>query len=154
MAYGVRLRIWGERACFTRPEMKVERVSYDALTPSAARGILEALGLHRVGEVELNHVPVDFLKQDFQRSSPSLLAQKEAFEMAQREFSKVVDTTDEAQLLAYLGAVESARSELNKSRMLMLSRMRRVLTPDQRARLDVLRQQRTQTSSSGSSHRR
>jgi len=43
MAYGVRLRIWGERACFTRPEMKVERVSYDALTPSAARGILEAI---------------------------------------------------------------------------------------------------------------
>ncbi|XDF34598.1 type I-C CRISPR-associated protein Cas5c [Paracidovorax avenae] len=43
MAYGIRLRVWGERACFTRPEMKVERVSYDALTPSAARGILEAI---------------------------------------------------------------------------------------------------------------
>ncbi|MBF9263962.1 type I-C CRISPR-associated protein Cas5c [Paracidovorax cattleyae] len=43
MAYGVRLRIWGERACFTRPEMKVERVSYDTVTPSAARGILEAI---------------------------------------------------------------------------------------------------------------
>ena len=33
----------GEYACFTRPEMKVERVSYDAMTPSAARGILEAI---------------------------------------------------------------------------------------------------------------
>ncbi len=43
MAYGVRLRVWGERACFTRPEMKVERVSYDVMTPSAARGILEAV---------------------------------------------------------------------------------------------------------------
>jgi len=39
----VRLHVWGERACFTRPEMKVERVSYDAMTPSAARGILEAI---------------------------------------------------------------------------------------------------------------
>lgn len=39
----VRLHIWGEYACFTRPEMKVERVSYDVLTPSAARGILEAI---------------------------------------------------------------------------------------------------------------
>lgn len=39
----VRLHIWGDRACFTRPEMKVERVSYDVLTPSAARGILEAV---------------------------------------------------------------------------------------------------------------
>lgn len=43
MTHGVRLRVWGERACFTRPEMKVERVSYDVLTPSAARGILEAI---------------------------------------------------------------------------------------------------------------
>ncbi|MCC8552404.1 type I-C CRISPR-associated protein Cas5c [Xanthomonas hortorum] len=43
MSYGVRLHIWGERALFTRPEMKVERVSYDIITPSAARGILEAI---------------------------------------------------------------------------------------------------------------
>ena len=35
--------VWGERACFTRPEMKVERVSYPVMTPSAARGILEAV---------------------------------------------------------------------------------------------------------------
>jgi CRISPR-associated protein Cas5d len=44
MAYGVQLHVWGDRACFTRPEMKVERVSYDVITPSAARGILE--GIH------------------------------------------------------------------------------------------------------------
>lgn len=43
MAYGIRLLVWGDRACFTRPEMKVERVSYDVLTPSAARGILDAI---------------------------------------------------------------------------------------------------------------
>jgi CRISPR-associated protein Cas5d len=43
MAYGIRLHAWGERACFTRPEMKVERVTYDVPTPSAARGILEAI---------------------------------------------------------------------------------------------------------------
>lgn len=43
MGYGVKLHVWGERALFTRPEMKVERVSYDVITPSAARGILEAI---------------------------------------------------------------------------------------------------------------
>lgn len=43
MSFGIRLRVSGERACFTRPEMKVERVSYDVMTPSAARGILEAI---------------------------------------------------------------------------------------------------------------
>jgi len=43
MGYGIRLLVWGDYACFTRPEMKVERVSYDVMTPSAARGILEAI---------------------------------------------------------------------------------------------------------------
>ncbi|MDF9408146.1 type I-C CRISPR-associated protein Cas5c [Pelotomaculum isophthalicicum JI] len=43
MGYGVKLRVWGDYACFTRPEMKAERVSYDVMTPSAARGILEAI---------------------------------------------------------------------------------------------------------------
>lgn len=38
-----RLKVWCDNACFTRPEMKVERVSYDVMTPSAARGVLEAI---------------------------------------------------------------------------------------------------------------
>lgn len=41
--YGIELRVWGDYACFTRPEMKVERVSYDVITPSAARGIIESI---------------------------------------------------------------------------------------------------------------
>lgn len=41
--YGFMTEIWGEYACFSRPELKVERVSYDVMTPSAARGILEAV---------------------------------------------------------------------------------------------------------------
>ena len=43
MAYGIRLHVWGQHGLFTRPELKVERVSYDVMTPSAARGILEAI---------------------------------------------------------------------------------------------------------------
>ncbi len=43
MSHGVRVRVWGDFACFTRPEMKAERVSYDVMTPSAARGVLEAI---------------------------------------------------------------------------------------------------------------
>src|SRR5438105_6747886 len=39
----VQVKVWGERACFTRPEMKAERVSYPVMTPSAARGVLEAI---------------------------------------------------------------------------------------------------------------
>jgi CRISPR-associated protein Cas5d len=37
------VKVWGELACFTRPEMKVERVSYSVMTPSAARGVLESI---------------------------------------------------------------------------------------------------------------
>jgi CRISPR-associated protein Cas5d len=39
----VEVCVWGKWACFTRPEMKVERVSYEVMTPSAARGILESI---------------------------------------------------------------------------------------------------------------
>ena len=46
MSYGFRLEVWGDYALFTRPELKVERVSYDCMTPSAARGILEAILWH------------------------------------------------------------------------------------------------------------
>ncbi|MBV8593523.1 MAG: type I-C CRISPR-associated protein Cas5 [Caulobacteraceae bacterium] len=70
MAYGVRLHVWGDRACFTRPEMKVERVSYDVMTPSAARGILEAVhwkpAIHWV--VDRVHVLKPIRFQSFRRN--------------------------------------------------------------------------------------
>lgn len=40
------IEVWGDYACFTRPEMKTERVSYDMITPSAARGLVEAIYWH------------------------------------------------------------------------------------------------------------
>jgi CRISPR-associated protein Cas5d len=43
MPFGIQLHVWGDLACFSRPEMKVERVSYDAITPSAARAVIEAI---------------------------------------------------------------------------------------------------------------
>lgn len=43
MSNPVDIKVWGEYACFTRPEFKVERVSYPVMTPSAARGVLEAI---------------------------------------------------------------------------------------------------------------
>lgn len=46
MGVGVKVRVWGDYALFSRPELKVERCSYDIMTPSAARGILEAIYWH------------------------------------------------------------------------------------------------------------
>lgn len=42
----IKMEVWGEYACFNRPEMKVERVSYDVPTPSAARGMVESVYYH------------------------------------------------------------------------------------------------------------
>lgn len=42
----IKMEVWGEYACFTRPVMKVERVSYDVPTPSAARGMVESVYYH------------------------------------------------------------------------------------------------------------
>jgi CRISPR-associated protein Cas5d len=64
IGFGIKLKVWGDYACFTRPEMKVERVSYDVMTPSAARGILEAIYWKPaiVWEIDRIHVmkPVKF----------------------------------------------------------------------------------------------
>lgn len=46
MAQGVRVHVWGDYALFSKPEMKVERCTYDVITPSAARGLLEAIYWH------------------------------------------------------------------------------------------------------------
>lgn len=46
MSKGIQVEVWGPYALFTRPELKVERVSYDVMTPSAARGLIESIYWH------------------------------------------------------------------------------------------------------------
>ena len=46
MGMGVKVKVWGDFALFSRPELKIERCSYDVMTPSAARGILDAIYWH------------------------------------------------------------------------------------------------------------
>ena len=46
MGYGIQVEAWGDRALFTRPELSVERMSYDVMTPSAARGLIESIYWH------------------------------------------------------------------------------------------------------------
>ena len=54
----IKLEVWGDYALFTRPEMKTERVSYDVMTPSAARGILEAVFWHPGLVYRIDHIHV------------------------------------------------------------------------------------------------
>lgn len=64
MGVGVKVKVWGDYALFSRPEMKVERCTYDVITPSAARGILEAIYWHpgMVWKIDRIHVmkPIQF----------------------------------------------------------------------------------------------
>ena len=58
-----RLKVWGNYACFARPEMKVERVSYPIMTPSAARGVLESILwkpqiFWRIERIDRLHAPI------------------------------------------------------------------------------------------------
>lgn len=46
MGFGIQVEVWGDRALFTRPELSVERVTYDFITPSAARGLIESIYWH------------------------------------------------------------------------------------------------------------
>lgn len=58
MSYGFRVEVRGDYAMFSRPEMKVERVSYDCITPSAARGILEAIFWHPGMQYKIDRIYV------------------------------------------------------------------------------------------------
>lgn len=74
----VKMEVWGERALFTRPEMKVERVSYDVPTPSAVRGMLEAVYFHpglvwRIDKIYIMN-PIQFTNMRRNEVSVKILA--------------------------------------------------------------------------------
>jgi Spy/CpxP family protein refolding chaperone len=77
----------------------------------------------------------------FQKTLPALRQQKNALDKSEADFNQMIEASDDAQVMAQVTVVEAARSELNKSRTMMLLRMRRVLTPDQRVKFVMLQQQ-------------
>ena len=91
----------------------------------------------------------------FQKTLPVLRQQKGTLDKAEADFNQMVEASDDAQVMAQVAVVEAARSELNKSRTMMLLRMRRVLTPDQRVKFVMLQQQtRNNHGRAGDSHSR
>jgi Spy/CpxP family protein refolding chaperone len=81
------------------------------------------------------------IEEIFQHTVPVLRKQKDALDKAEADFNQMIEASDDAQVMAQVTVVEIARSELNKSRTMMLLRMRRVLTPDQRVRFVQLQQE-------------
>jgi Spy/CpxP family protein refolding chaperone len=76
----------------------------------------------------------------FQKHQPTLRQRMEALEQAEKSFDKAVETGDDNAVMGQVDVVEAARAELNKTRTLMLLRMRRSLTADQWAKFTALAQ--------------
>lgn len=85
------------------------------------------------------------LEEIFQKTQPMLRQRMQALDEAEKEFDRLVETGDDASVLEHVGIVEAARAELNKTRTVMLLRMRRSLTGDQWAKFTALADQRNRT---------
>lgn len=101
MGYGIKIRVSGDYALFTRPEMKVERVSYDIITPSAARGIIEAVywkpairwkidKIHVLKEIEFTNIRRNEVSEKASKKKPYLVVT----EIRQQRASLVLKNVD------------------------------------------------------------
>lgn len=82
------------------------------------------------------------LEEIFQKHQPKLREHMRALDQAEDQLSQLIEKGDDASVMAHMGVVESARTELNKTRTLMLLRMRRSLTADQWAKFTALANER------------
>jgi Spy/CpxP family protein refolding chaperone len=82
------------------------------------------------------------LEEIFQKTQPMLRQRMQALDQAEEQFDKLVEKGDDASVMQFMETVETARAELNKTRTMMLLRMRRSLTPDQWAKFTALAEQR------------
>jgi len=80
------------------------------------------------------------LEEIFQSTAPTLRTQKKAFDAAETEFGRLVENGNDSAVMEQVLNVEAARAELNKTRALMLLRMRRALTTDQWVKLGAMHQ--------------
>jgi Spy/CpxP family protein refolding chaperone len=80
------------------------------------------------------------LEEIFQHALPSLRTQKKVLDQAEAEFERLIERGDDTTVMDQVGRVEVARAELNKTRALMLLRMRRTLTTDQWMKFGALHQ--------------
>ncbi len=82
------------------------------------------------------------LEEIFQKTQSTLRQRMRALDRAEDEFDRLVESGDDASVLEHVGIVEAARAELNKTRTVMLLRMRRSLTTDQWAKFTALADER------------
>lgn len=96
------------------------------------------------------------IERIFQSVLKDLRAEKAELERQERELTRLLaaNTADEAVVIRTIDRVEAARSALAKTRTLMLYRMRRVLSPDQRARLDAFHERQERAAAEASQEKK
>lgn len=80
------------------------------------------------------------LEEIFQNAVPTLKAQKRTLDKAEAEFEALIERGSDAAVMEQVNHLETARAELNKTRTMMLLRMKKVLTTDQWAKFTALHQ--------------
>ena len=125
-----------------------------SIAPASAQGFKWWQSDNFRRELGLSQDQSTKIESIFQKTLPVLRQQKDALDKAEADFNQMVEASDDAQVMAQVAVVEAARSELNKSRTMMLLRMRRVLTPDQRVKFVMLQQQTRNHDRPGDTHRR
>jgi Spy/CpxP family protein refolding chaperone len=93
-----------------------------------------------VKELSLTAEQSTRLEEIFQKHQPVLRQRMDALDHAEKAFDKLVETGDDTAVMGQADVVEGARAELNKTRTLMLLRMRRSLTTDQWAKFTAIAQ--------------
>jgi Spy/CpxP family protein refolding chaperone len=92
-------------------------------------------------ELLLSAEQITRIEEVFQAALPEFRQHKQALDHLETELSRLIDTADEAAVLQQADRVEAERAALSKARTLMLVRIRRVLTPEQRVKLAALHQE-------------
>lgn len=122
MGYGIKIRVSGDYALFTRPEMKVERVSYDVITPSAARGIIEAVywkpairwvidKIHVLKPIEFTNIRRNEVSEKASERKPYLVAT----EIRQQRASLVLKNVDYV-IEAHFDLIDKAAGEAEEKK--------------------------------------
>jgi Spy/CpxP family protein refolding chaperone len=84
------------------------------------------------------------LEEIFQKHQPTLRERMRTLDQAEEQLSRLIEKGDDTSVMEHVGVVETARADLNKTRTLMLLRMRRSLTADQWAKFTALANERSQ----------
>lgn len=97
----IKVEVWGDYACFSRPELKIERFTYDCITPSAARGILDAVFWHPglVWVIDKIYIlsPIEFTNIRRNEVKSKLLSSKAKTAMSGKNVDLFIDTSSDIQ---------------------------------------------------------